>query len=145
MKLTEVSSISFLLAFSMFKINFILAMLNCYLMSQIYSLVIRKHFVFIVVLVRLSIAVKRRHDQGNSYKGQHLIGAYSFRGSVHYHHSRKHGSLQADMLLEKKLRVLHLEPNAGRRGPSSIGSQEEVLFSTGQSWSTRRPQSPSTQ
>jgi hypothetical protein len=27
------------------------------------------------VLVRVVIAVKRYHDQGNSYKGQHLIGA----------------------------------------------------------------------
>ena len=29
----------------------------------------------VTVLVRVSIAVKRHHDQGNSYKGQHLIGA----------------------------------------------------------------------
>ena len=35
--------------------------------------------------------------------------AYSFRGSVHYHHGRK----QADMVLEK-LRVLHLDPKAGK-------------------------------
>jgi hypothetical protein len=28
-----------------------------------------------IVLVRVSIAVKRHHDQGNSYKGQRLIGA----------------------------------------------------------------------
>jgi hypothetical protein len=28
-----------------------------------------------VVLVRVSIAVKRHYDQGNFYKGQHLIGA----------------------------------------------------------------------
>ena len=27
------------------------------------------------VLVRVSIAVKRHHDQGNSYKRKHLIGA----------------------------------------------------------------------
>ena len=27
------------------------------------------------VLVRVSIAVKRHHDQGNSYKGKHLIAA----------------------------------------------------------------------
>ena len=27
--------------------------------------------------------------------------AYSFRGSVHYHHVRKHGSVQADMRLER--------------------------------------------
>jgi hypothetical protein len=36
---------------------------------------------------------------------------YSFRGSVHYHHGRKHGSVQADMMLEK-LRVLELYPKA---------------------------------
>ena len=38
--------------------------------------------------------------------------AYRFRGLVHYHHSRKHGSIQADMVLEKELRVLHLDPQA---------------------------------
>jgi hypothetical protein len=38
-----------------------------------------------------------------------LMGlAYSFRGLVHYHHGGKHGSVQADMLLEK-LRVLPLD------------------------------------
>ena len=62
-----------------------------------------------LVLVRVSIAVNRHHDQGNSYKEQHLIGAaYTFRGSVHYHHGRKHGSVQADTVLEE-LRVLHLQ------------------------------------
>jgi hypothetical protein len=35
--------------------------------------------------------------------------AYSFRGSVHYHH----GSVEADLVLEKELRVLHLDPQAG--------------------------------
>jgi hypothetical protein len=33
---------------------------------------------------------------------------YSFRGLVHYHHRGKHGSMQADMVLEE-LRVLHLD------------------------------------
>ena len=33
--------------------------------------------------------------------------AYRFCGSVHYRHSGKHGSMQADMALEE-LRVLHL-------------------------------------
>jgi hypothetical protein len=41
--------------------------------------------------------------------------AYRFRSSVHYHHSRKHGSMQADMVLEKELRVLHLDRKAARR------------------------------
>jgi hypothetical protein len=41
--------------------------------------------------------------------------AYRFRGSVRYHHSGKHGSIQADMVLEKELRVLHLDPKPVRR------------------------------
>jgi hypothetical protein len=28
-----------------------------------------------VVFVKVSVVEKRHHDQGNSYKGQHLIGA----------------------------------------------------------------------
>ena len=40
--------------------------------------------------------------------------AYRFRGSVHYHQGRKHGSVQAHMVLEE-LRVLHLVPKAARR------------------------------
>jgi hypothetical protein len=31
---------------------------------------------------------------------------------IGYHHSRKHGNIQADMVLEKELRVLHLDPQA---------------------------------
>jgi hypothetical protein len=38
--------------------------------------------------------------------------AYRFRGSVHYHHGGKHGSIQADVVLEKELRALHLDPQA---------------------------------
>jgi hypothetical protein len=35
---------------------------------------------------------------------KHLIGAaLQFRGLVHYHHGRKHGGMQADMVLEKEL------------------------------------------
>ena len=37
-----------------------------------------------------------------------------FRGSVHYHHGGKHGSVQADVGLEE-LRVLHLHPKAASR------------------------------
>jgi hypothetical protein len=29
--------------------------------------------------------------------------AYRFRGLVHYHHGGKHGGMQTDMVLEKKL------------------------------------------
>jgi hypothetical protein len=39
--------------------------------------------------------------------------AYRFRGSVHYHHGGKHGSIQADMVLEKELRVIDLDLEAG--------------------------------
>ena len=63
----------------------------------------------VIVLVRISIAVKRHQDHGNSYKGQHSIGpGLQFRGLVHY----LHGSVKADMVLEKELRVLRLDPRA---------------------------------
>jgi hypothetical protein len=39
--------------------------------------------------------------------------AYRFRGSVHYHQGRKHGSIQAGMLEE--LEGLHLVQKANRR------------------------------
>lgn len=46
---------------------------------------------------------------------KHLIGlAYNFRGSVHYQHGRKHGSVLAGMVLEKELRVLHLDQKSAR-------------------------------
>ena len=35
--------------------------------------------------------------------------AYSFRGSVHYHHNRMPGGMQEDMMLEKELRDLYLD------------------------------------
>ena len=47
------------------------------------------------------IAMRRHHDQGNSYKVQYL---------VHYHHGRKYGSIQAE-----ELRVLHLVPKTNRK------------------------------
>ena len=71
------------------------------------------------VLVRVSIAVKRHHGHGNSYEGKNLIGmTYSFRGLVHYchggkhhcYHGEKHSDMQADMVLEKELEVLHPDP-----------------------------------
>ena len=56
---------------------------------------------FRIVLIRVSIAVKRHHDHGNSYKGKHFIGAgLQFRGSVYYHHGRKLGGMQADSARE---------------------------------------------
>ena len=45
-----------------------------------------------------------------------LMGlAYRSRALVHYHHGRKHGGVQADMVLEKKLRVLHPGQQAAGR------------------------------
>jgi hypothetical protein len=40
--------------------------------------------------------------------------AYNFRGLVHYHYGRKHGSMKADMVLEKELKCLNLEMQAAR-------------------------------
>jgi hypothetical protein len=40
---------------------------------------------------------------------------YSFKGLAHCCHGKKHGSRQADMMLEKELRVLHLDPQAAER------------------------------
>ena len=40
--------------------------------------------------------------------------AYSFRGSVHYHHGGKHGRGQIGMVQEE-LRVLHLHLKVARR------------------------------
>jgi hypothetical protein len=61
--------------------------------------------------------VKRYCDQGYSYKKQHLIEAgLQNQSLVHYHHhGRKHGSILADMILEKELRVPHLDLKAVRR------------------------------
>ena len=39
---------------------------------------------------------------------------YSFRGSVHYHHDREHGSTWVDMVLERYLRALYPYPQALR-------------------------------
>ena len=50
--------------------------------------------------------------KGTLIKNISLGLACRFRGSVHYHHGRKHGSVQADMVLEKKPRVLKLDPKA---------------------------------
>jgi hypothetical protein len=38
---------------------------------------------------------------GNLYKGKHFIRTYRFRGSVHYLHGGKHGSVQADRWREE--------------------------------------------
>jgi hypothetical protein len=45
--------------------------------------------------------------------------AYRFRGSVCYHHGKKHGIVQADVVLKEELRILHLDLNTVRRKLSS--------------------------
>jgi hypothetical protein len=74
----------------------------------------------LLVLARVSIAMKRdTTTKATLIKANIYLGlAYTFRGSVHYHHGRKHGSMQVNMVLEK-LRVLHLDPKAARRLASS--------------------------
>ena len=43
--------------------------------------------------------------------------AYRFRDLVHYLHGRKHDCMQADMVLEKELKVLlHIDPQAAGDG-----------------------------
>ena len=71
--------------------------------------------------LRVSITVKRYHDKGHSYKRKHLIGAgLQFGGSVHFHHGGKHDGMQADMVLEKELRVQHLDRQAVGRGSDPL-------------------------
>ena len=61
-------------------------------------------------------AVKRHYDRGNYFIKENisLKLVYSFRGLVHYHHGGKHGSMQADMVPEKGLRVLCLAASRKR-------------------------------
>ena len=62
------------------------------------------------VLVRVSIAVKKHHDDFNWGEGL----AYSFRGSAHYSHDPEHGGLQADVVLELRVPHLHSEATGSR-------------------------------
>jgi hypothetical protein len=78
------------------------------------------------VLVRVSIAVKRHYEQGNPFISLGL--AYSFRDSVHYHHSGNHNTVQANKALDKELSFLQLDSKASRR---------DCHFCTGQSLSER--------
>ena len=57
--------------------------------------------------------MKKHHGHKSCYKGQYFVGAgLEFRGLVHYCHCGKHDSVQAGMMLQKDLRVLHLDPQA---------------------------------
>jgi hypothetical protein len=56
--------------------------------------------------LKVSISVKRYRDLVNSYKGKYFIRpGLQLKVLVHYGHGRKHGSVQADLVLEE-LRVL---------------------------------------
>ena len=60
--------------------------------------------------------MERYYEQDNYYKDKHSIGAaLQFLSSFHYHHGKKHGSRQAEMVLEKELRVLDFYPKAAIR------------------------------
>jgi hypothetical protein len=52
--------------------------------------------------------MKRNHDQGNFHKRKHLIeGLFTISEGFQYHRGGQHSDTQADMMLEKKLRVLY--------------------------------------
>ena len=65
--------------------------------------------VYYSVIVWVSITVKRHHNHGNIYKEKTLNGVVlQFKVLDHFHHGRKHSSVQADMML-KELWHLHLD------------------------------------
>lgn len=65
------------------------------------------------VLVKVSIVVKRHNGHRKSHKEKRVIGADSqFQGFSHYYHGGKLGSVQADIVLEKDQRLLHVDRKA---------------------------------
>jgi hypothetical protein len=54
------------------------------------------------------------------YRHHFIRAGLQFRGSVHYHHGGKHGSMQADTVLEE-LRVLHPNIASSRRLSDTLG------------------------
>jgi hypothetical protein len=61
--------------------------------------------VTVLFFVRVSIAVKKHHDQGHSYKGQHLIGSGLQVQRFSPLSSRwEHGNIQVGMKLEEPRR-----------------------------------------
>jgi hypothetical protein len=57
------------------------------------------------------------------YKEKNLIGVgIQFIYLFHFHRGKKHGNTQADMVLEKELRVLHLnQKGTGRESDTRSG------------------------
>ena len=74
--------------------------------------------------------MKRHHDQGKSYKGQHFIGAgLQFQSFSVF--SGKYGIMQADLVLDE-LRVLHLDSKEARMVLQAV---RRLSFHTGQTLS----------
>lgn len=46
---------------------------------------------------------------------------FNFRDLVHYHHSEKHGVMQADMVLDNYLKALHLELQTAKGDYVTLG------------------------
>lgn len=73
------------------------------------------------------MSVKRHHDHENSYKRKHVIGAsLQLKGRTHggtasYHGGMHGGTAQADVALEKELRVLHLGQQVAGRDSEPLG------------------------
>jgi hypothetical protein len=61
------------------------------------------------------ITVKGVHDQNNSYKGKHSVWT-GLQFHSPNHRGRKYYILQADIVLEKELRVLLLDLQAAKAG-----------------------------
>ena len=68
-------------------------------------IVISQSVVPISSLVR-TLSVKRHHDYSNSYKAKLLN---IIRGLVHYHCGKKHVSMEEEKVVNKELRVLHID------------------------------------
>ena len=67
-----------------------------------------------------------------------LDPVYSFRGLIYYHHDRKQHRIQADMELEKELRVLHLDLTAARTlGRASKPTLTVMHFLQGHTYSNK--------
>jgi hypothetical protein len=67
------------------------------------------------VLVRVSIVLKRYHDHGSSYKGKHFIGTgLQVLKSSPLTSRQEHGRVQA-VMVQEKLRVVHLHLKAASR------------------------------
>ena len=84
-------------------------------------------FSLLGILIRVSLLLKDTMTKATLIRANiSLELVYSFRGSPHYHHGDKHGSMQADMMLEKP-KILHLDPKSAE-GDSSTGIQEKALI-----------------